>query len=300
MKKLLYILTLVAFMGISANSIAQGTGVQPEIGSLHTYTVTEHGSNAYTWTLTTEVDGVGTDLIGSVATGSSTTHSIALTWINPATDGTVYYLHVVESDGTCSNHKALAIRPANAFSLQIASVDLTDANTDNGATASVCAPSASVTAYTGTIDGTAAESQEFTYDYDATVLYYKITASGITNTQWRPVFTVGHNSTNTTVTAEWAPTSISGTYTALTNVDGATGNDILVNAGVSEIWVKVTIDNGDSLTGNEGTTSHTATVTLLNGAGESRDVNGNLAVGVGVGTRIQTVNARPATSVISF
>ena len=116
------ILTLVAFMGISANTFAQGTGTAPQIGEEHTYTVADNG-NTYAWTLTTEANGIGTDLIGSVATGNSITNSINLIWTNPATDGTVYYLHVVELDGTCSNHKAIAIRPANAFSLQIASVD---------------------------------------------------------------------------------------------------------------------------------------------------------------------------------
>ncbi len=299
MKKLILLVCLFVGIGMSASVMAQGTGIAPQVGTTHTYSVTAHGANTFAWSVTSDAPGL-TSVVGTVASMSATTGaSITITWDNPVI-GTTYFVHVIETaDGTtCVNRKAIAVKPVNAFVLTVASVDLTDADTDNGETYKVCPPDVTVTSFTGPAGGTVAEAKNFVYDYSASVLYYKITASGIntTTTGWSPQFTIGHTeTTGATVTAEWS-TSIGGTYTTGLNVTG-TANDIIVPATNPSIWVKVTIDNGTSAAGLEGLEDQVVTLTLLNAANTSEDENGNDVTALTVANRAQTVNERPATTI---
>lgn len=304
MKNLILFLTAVALTVLSSNVFGQ-TGVAPVVGGVYTYSVTQTGSNTLAWDVTSDVEGT-TSVVGSAVTlSSSSGNSIDITWGNPVV-GTTYYVHVIETDAStsCTNRKALAATVANNFTLEIESVDLTDADTDNGVDATICPAAVSVTAYTGTAGATTlVEARKFTYDYSADVAYYKISASGIntSTTGWSPQFTIGHSTiTGATYTAFWA-TAIDGTYTTTSlNVDGTT-NDIDVGSGNSAIWVKVTVDNGASdASGNEGIASaNDLLVTLIGSAGTSEDEHGNDVTSVGNGNRKQIISLRPATSVIT-
>lgn len=309
MKQFFTLLSLLLVMGMSANVMAQstGTGVAPHIGETHTYTVDAHGTNTFEWLVTEDANGTGTNLLtaGAIVSGDgSTDNNINLTWTNP-TVGSTYFVHVIETANgtTCVNRKALAVTPANAFALEIVSVDVADADADNGQDATLCPPDVAVDSYANAagVEGSLTRAQDFVYDFDATILYYKITASGIntTNTGWSPQFTIGTtNEGDATITAEWA-TSIGGSYTELTNIDGSTANDINVPDNNPSIWVKVTIDNGNSTSGLEGTTAQNVTVTLLDAENTSEDENGNDVTDLGNVSRKQIVSARPATSVIT-
>ncbi len=294
MKKLILFVCLFVAVGISANVMAQGTGVAPQVGTTHAYSVTNPTvGNDYLWSVTSDFAG-STSVVGTVATLSATTgSSINITWVNPV-PGTTYFVHVVETataTSGCTNRKAIAVTPVNSFALEIVNVNSGDV--EQAEDASVCPANVTITSFTA--------PQTFVYDYDAVVFYYKITASGIntTNTGWSPQFTVGTtNTTGATVTAGWA-TSIGGTYTDLPHVDGTTANDINVAANNPSIWVKVTVDNGASPTGLEGLTAQDVTVALLNAANTSEDANGNDVTSIGNGSRNQVVKARPDTQGIT-
>ena len=308
MKNLFSLVCLVVLLGVSVNVMGQGgTGIAPQVGTTHPYSVTPNGSNTFSWDVTTDFQGAlsvktNAPTSGTVATLSALDGaSITITWVNPIV-GTTYFVHIIETaDGTtCVNRKALAVKPVNAFVLTVASVTLTDAD-DQGDAYKICPPIVTVSSFPGTAGTTLADAQNFVYDYDASVIYYKITASGIntTLTGWSPQFTIGHTQTSgASVTAGWS-TSVGGTYTSLTNLNGSTANDIIVPANNPSIWVKVTIDNGTSTAGLEGTADQVATLTLLNAVNTSEDANGNDVTALTVPTRVQTVNARPATTPIT-
>lgn len=308
MKKIVLLLTAAFLTTINANIFAQsaGTGVAPAVGDVHTYSVTLNAGNTYAWDITDDIAGTNS-VAGSIATLSSSggedINSIDITWVNP-TIGTMYYVHVTETDGNgCSNRKALAVSPQNMFQLEIVNVDLNNADDPNGEDSEICPADVLITAYTGDNDGTLAEAQEFTYDYQRDSVFYKVTATGINlnNTDWSPQFTIAHDGiSGTAVTAGWA-TSIDGTYTMGLAVDGSTNDiDVLTSQTTSgEIWIKIIVDNADNATGNEGLAANDVTVTLLGGADESEDENGNDATSLGNGSRNQIISVRPATTGIS-
>ena len=278
MKKLLYILTLVAFMGISANSFAQGTGVAPHIGSTHTYTVTDHSGNSYLWSVTSDFKGATATAVASLS--STTGNSINITWVSP-TPGTTYFVHVVETaspaNGGCTNHKVLAVTPSNEFDMAVVAIDKDDTAVLTGEGLLACAPDVAVTGYT---EGT----QDFVYDYGKNTFYYKITATGIGTNDWNPEFDI--NIESGTAEATYGKSSGSETI-ALAAVDG-TVNTGIVAAYDEAIYVKVVVTN------TEGTSKNDVVLTLST---TSTDVNGN-AVKNPITTPVstQTVKARPATS----
>lgn len=300
MKKILYILALVAFMGISANTFAQ-TGIAPEIGSDHTYTVANHTGNAYAWFVTAdEKEGAAADLIGSgpgaIVTGTSATNSIVLTWVNPVV-GTTYYLHVVETasvaNGGCTNHKVLAITPVNGFNLEIIAVAEATPNNALAIDYSVCADDVSVSDYNGSLPAAnLIDAQDFTYVYGTNTFYYRIKASGIGSNGWSPQFTIARTDGAAIYDAEWA-TAIGGPYSTVDLATNGDVNDIDVDPGNSFIWVKVVVTNA------EGVNNNPVVVTLLDTADTSEDANGNDVKTITTPTSTQTIKGRPNTGGIS-
>lgn len=298
MKKLITSLCLLVLIGISANVMAQGTGINPQIGSSHTYTVTPVSGGTYAWKVTTSDDfaNSATDLLvaGSVVTGTSSTNAITLTWLNP-TIPTIYYLHLKVTAGGCSNNKVIAIQPVNSFAMDIVNVDAT--GTPIAADYSECAPDVITTAWTGTPGPgavTSGNATSFTYNYGVNTFYYKVTATGINtaNTNWLPQFDITHTSGGT-VSATWGTTIAGATTNLTTGATGvATANTItVVNSPV--FYVKVVITNG---TADEGITARTAKVDL-NPA--TKDEHNNTVTTTNTDNLTQTIKARPNPGAIT-
>lgn len=302
MKKLILIIATVIFSAVGVNVFAQGSGTAPEVGSEHNYAVTFTTDNSYSWDVTSDFAG-NTSVDGTVVTtaAGSNDANIDVTWVNPV-PGTTYFVHVTETDGTtnCTNRKVLAVTPVNNFKLDIISVDLDDADTDNGETFEICPSDI-------TVDGYDAGTNKFTYNYQKDSVFYKVTASGINleNTNWSPQFTIDHDGlTGSVVTAGWAA-AIDGIFAMGLKTDG-TVNDINITpteTTTGEIWIKVVIDNS---TTNEGLSKNDITVDLVedpdniadNSDESGEDENGNDVTSTGNDSRTQTIKARPSTTSI--
>lgn len=293
MKKFLLIFAAVVLTAFSADVFAQGTGVAPAVGSIHNYSVapTTANGNTYTWLLTTDANGLvaaGAGIATLSSSGGVDVSDIDITWVAPVI-GTTYYLHVVETatvaNGGCSNHKALAIKPANLFALQIENYELTDAK-DTIQDYSICAAEVLVQGFNGSNDGSLSDAQDFTYNYQKDSVYYRIYPTGIntTNTAW-----------NAAVSLTYAA---GGTATYFYSTNGTNYNAVPVSGvipvseGNDEVFVKVVINNSTTY---EGTVAKNVTLTL---GAASEDENGNDATSLGNISRNQIVKARPATSAI--
>ncbi|MDX8337956.1 hypothetical protein SLH46_02100 [Draconibacterium sp. IB214405] len=301
MKKRVILLIAVLMSAAGSGVFAQGSGTAPQVGSKHNYAVTYTAGNSYVWDVTSDFAG-NTTVVGTLVTITAGTDdaNIDVTW-NNAVPGTTYFVHVTETADDCSNRKVLAVTPVNNFTLDIVSVDLDDADTDNEDNYAIVPSSIS-------IDGYDAAASTFTYNYHKDSVFYKITAAGIdlATTDWSPQFTISHEDiTGTVVSAGWA-TAIDGTYTMGLDTDGGV-NDLVVETSATtngEIWIKVVVDNS---TLNEGLVANSIVVNLVedpddavdNSNQSGEDENGNDVTSTGNDTRTQIVKARPATSDIS-
>ena len=303
MKKLFSLVCLVVLLGVSANVMGQGTngtGINPSVGSTHTYSVLvpTGATVTYAWKVTEngsfdEAGATGTDLLsaGTVVSGSSAANSIALTWKNPdIANSKIYYVHVLVTADGCTNRKVMAVQPKNNFQLDIANVDVDGVSRIDAFTE--CAPNVTSTAWTGTPGAnavTVANATVFTYDYGVNTFYYKVTASGIdvAQTDWKPVFTVASTSAGT-VTAFYGST-IAAATTALT-IGNNTGITI---SAANTFFIKVVVTN----TTDEGTTARTVTVNL--DKDNSKDENDNVAISTNKDVLTQTIKARPNTGAIT-
>lgn len=312
MKKLVFLLAAVVLTAISAKVFAQDTGIAPEVGSVHDYSVTYLSGNTYSWDITSDAAGQNS-VINSVVPPlipNANGNSVSVTWANPdVAHNKVYFVHVVETDASgCSNHKVLAVQPVNNFTLNIVNVD--DAGANLAATDSldnaVCAPNVLVTGWLGTDDGTAGavnsgNSTGFTYDYGKVVFYYKISASGINveTTSWTPEFNIkqiaGANAT-VTIDSIIGGATPSGTWATTTwPTDGTTINPTIgEGTGHNVLWVRVTVVNGDGLPTavNENLSNNDFTFTLTGGTDENLNPQNSL----GNTTTVQTQSARPSTT----
>lgn len=314
MKKLLLLSIFAFFSLVSANVFGQsaGTSINPSVGEIYTYKVNYHSSSTYSWSLQASANGGGSELFGgtSSATAVATTadtnsNTVTVTWVNP-TVSTVYYLHLTETNATCTNRKVLAIQPVNNFKLDIVNVDASGVplTGTSSTTYSICAPEISTVAWNGTSPVTGTNATDFNYNYGTNTFYYKITASGInfSNTKWTPSVAIAQaNGVHATVTIE---TQIGGTFgaswgTGIFANNSTSTPEIPAGAGNDVIWVKVTVNNntGTPLTANENLTNNDFTFTL-NAA--SKDQNNNTAVDLGNGHTVQTQLARPDSGAIQY
>jgi hypothetical protein len=277
MKKLRNLcIAIIALTGLSFSANAQN-GTSPNVGSTHTYSVVNNTDNTYAWFVTANFGDLA-DATTSVATLSSTTgNSIDITWAT-AVLGETYFVHVVETvtATTCSNHKVLAVTPANGFNLAIAAVDDGDVLL-TGDGLEDCAPDVTVTGYT-------VGTQTFVYYYGENEFYYRITAVGIGADGWSPQFNIDKTDSESTVTAAWS-TTYNGTYASVTDVSGV--YDIDVAGNTPSVWVKVTVANAEGLAANP------IKMTLLDGVNTSEDEFGNDVNTITGKLSTQTVKLRP-------
>jgi len=315
MKKFALLLAVVFMTAISANVFAQGTYINPEVGSVHSYRVAAD-MGSYLWTVTTTADLGGIDLLtdGTVVSADATNANVInLTWLNPdVANNRVYYVHVAVTDDGCTNNKVIAVQPVNNFTLDIVNVDddgttLADAAETNYST---CAPAISAISWKGIETGnegdvTSANANSFDYSYGTLYFYYKITADGINfaTTSWTPTITIAQAAgANADVTIE---TKLGGgigdgswgTGPALTM--GSNSPEIAKGAGNNVIWVRITVDNktGNETddSANENLANNDYTITLVSAV----DENSNPHTDLGNGSTVQTQLARPNTGEIT-
>jgi len=329
MKKLL-ILSLIAFFALSSAKVyAQSTGAVPYAGATHTYYVngawtdantdgviepaeltnTGTSGDTYTWWVSTDESDLTQQVSASnsyftVSGGTtyggagSTDNYISLTWTAAAVAAynnaapTNFFVVVQEEDANgCSNLKAFQVKPANNFDLAFVNMlpDLSNVGADGQ---TQCAQGVAVSFNTA-ID----------YDYGHSYMYYRLTATGITNTAWQfdYQFTTENGLTGSNVTVDYGTVSGS-TYTKvgdLTNATGAAATSPSIAAGTNEIYVRVTIANNKLSDGtyNEGTSAQNVALTLSNvqdaGGNPVQNIN---SAGTTDDVKAQVVNARPATT----
>ena len=311
MKKLLFLSVLMLMALLSSTVFGQnsGTAIKPSIGDVFTYHVNSHSGNTYSWTLQTDLNVGGTDLFAAsdpIATNAGTNSSnITITWVKPSTT-TIYYLHVVETKGSCSNHKVLAIQPVNNFKLDIANVDNAGnlMTGTNSVTYSTCAPTINSISWNSSAPVSESNAKDFSYNYDKVVFYYKITASGInfSNTSWTPNIAVTQtNAANAVVTIDTqVGETLGSTWDTTPILTKVSSNEptIPAGSGKSVIWVRITVDNknGTPSTANENITSSDFVIKL----NSAKDQYNNPAVSLGNITTTQTQLARPDTGDISY
>lgn len=313
MKKLFSLVSLMVLLGFGVNVMGQnsGTAIRPSVGDIFTYSVAEHASSTYAWTLEANALGGGTNLFGATlatATGADS-KDVTITWVNPATDGTKYYLHVVETNNGCSNRKVIAIQPKNNFTIDIVNVNASGTPLTAGEATdySVCAPAIPNTIVwngTGDVDDLT-EATNFKYDYGTTVFYYKVTAAGInfTNTTWTPSISIAQlNAANATVSVA---TQIGGTFgsswetaSPILAVGSTSTPTIPAGSGNNVIWVRVTVANGFDTpsVAEENVTDSDFTITLNAASKDQRDNPAAFPVNT---STVQTQSARPNTGSIT-
>jgi len=297
MKKFYFLFSLIALVGLSVNVMGADSAINPYIGSTHTYQVVSHPSSTYLWKLTTNQDGSGSDLLGTVATGTNGSNSIALTWADPVI-GTTYFLQVLETGtNSCFNRKAIAIIPVNNFQLDIANI-----NVDNTSVLanpfSDCAPDVTNITWNGTAPlADLAEATNFTYDYGTVVFYYRIKASGInfSTTTWNADFNVAESSAGT-VTVDYVAGADDASTPAWTSpTSGTVGdNSVVVPLNNEVLFVRITIANS---TTNETLTAEDLTATLLSTSQENK--TNLVATSLNTTSTVQTIKARPNSGSIT-
>lgn len=302
MKKLVILFAAAVLTAMNLNVYAQGTGTAPQIGSTHQYWVngtfgspTSGATSNYTWWIsentadltqptanTSHFTVTGGATYNTSTSGGSGGNGIELVW-NPASAGNTYYLVVEEDDGTCTNIKAVAIQPVNAFEVIFAAIDGTGADKDNPER---CAPDIALSASGTTI----------TYNYGSDEYLYKIISSGLYS-DWTFDFDFTNSVGSASQTIEY---STDGTnYTTEASASGS--KTVSPASGSATIYFRVTLDNG---TEEEGTSEQSMKLTLTNISDGSNApskiyMSDGTTEFTGAIEQTQTVNARPATTGIS-
>lgn len=322
MKKLVLFFAAVLMTAVSANVFAQSTGTVPYVGTDHSYEVTLNAGNEYSWVVTKSdfSTAAGADiaiytdaaLTTAYTPGTATEdlNKIYIQWVNPTVSSpTNYFVQVTETDvNGCSNLKAMAVQPKNAFEMDILAM-ASDYNVEAiGDVANYCAADVSITAWNQTDATTVAAALDFNYDYGTTYLYYRVEAKGIdyTTTGWKPSIQFSNtNITGATVTAAWGTTVPSGVgpqgaYTSFT-VNESASEEIIVSADNQYIYIEVAVDNNDTnSSGNEGTSAQVLQL-LLTGvdANDNSVTQINGTVDTADDNAADNITARPNTSGIT-
>ena len=174
MKKLFTLLSLMALICVSANVWAQSTGTNPAPGATHSYSVEVNSGSTYEWSVTKNSTTVsaGSDAVLSATTGNA----ITITWANTLTPSATdyYYVHVIETNGSCKNEKVLPVKiAASQFYVTIAAAtptdcwdsDVTVVETGTAAAPTVAYNHGNVTVeYTVTPHGTSDAHSGYTFD----------------------------------------------------------------------------------------------------------------------------------------
>jgi hypothetical protein len=267
MKKLFILLAFVTLSAMSAKVYAQSSGTNPAPGAKHSYSITNNG-NTVLWTVTKGdlSTPAGTDVVISAGTSYATD----ITWAAGLTTGAWYYVHVVESDGTCTNEKVLPVQiSASQFYLTLAAANETQCYTDD---------------VTVSID--LSNPALINYDHGNAIVVFTVTPSGLSNSYSGYSFDL-----NIVVPGGFDATPVFSGNAALS------GGVVTVDDNAA-VTITYNIDNNNILTNITdalGTAADfTATVTIANG----KAINGVSDNGTGAKTD-ETSVSRPHTSGIS-
>lgn len=305
MKKLILFFAAVFITAISANVFAQGTGILPSVGSTHEYYVNSTDgtsqdlgdvNNTFVWWVSTnpadltDQETPGTDFnvirgdYGGV--GSVNNYIIELEWLVASAEDTFYVVvQEFDTDGNqCSNTKAIAVVPQNDFQVQFVALEA-DGSTI-GDSLSRCAPDVALTA----------SGLDITYDYGVDTVQFKLSASGIyEDWSFLPLITI--SSTNISSNSEWKVGA--GAW-------GVFPGDIPANpTGSEDVYLRVSLDYGDSGgTFEEVTTEQTISL-QISAVQSNSNVPATVVDSKDVEfptdkTQLHTIQARPATTGISF
>ncbi len=109
MKKLFIFFAVVALTAMGAKVYAQSTGITPAPGAKHNYNITPgDAGNTFLWKVTKGdlFEDAGDDAVIDSPNAAATD----ITWASNLNLGDMYYVHLIESDGTCTNEKVLPVR----------------------------------------------------------------------------------------------------------------------------------------------------------------------------------------------
>ncbi|WP_299578776.1 hypothetical protein [uncultured Sunxiuqinia sp.] len=124
MKKFFTLFSVLIFLGMSANVLAQDATHYP--GEVHTFRVDDHGAAAsYAWEVYTDATlktAVGSNSNANYIISGEGTHEVTITWTNIAP--TTYYVGVTETIGNCSTSRYTSV------AINAASYDLVVVNED--------------------------------------------------------------------------------------------------------------------------------------------------------------------------
>lgn len=274
MKKQIYFLvSLLALIGFSMNVSAQSTYEKPYPGATHTYKVNAGvatSGSTYTWSVSkTTLAG---DASGDYTmTNGANAATISILWGAGVTEGTVYYVKVIEENAGCKNVKILPVTiQASNFYVSIKADKPTSCYT---------------TDITTSLSGS-----EPQYDHGYADLVYTITPTNF-QTKWKFDFNCPAPSNDYSVTVPTAVTSGDATITGNT-VTATSATPIKLTFRITRT-VKLT--NGTDAAGTAA--NFTGTVTVSNGyTGASF---GTKDLGINGTYSDQTAVSRPATTTIT-
>ena len=237
MKKLLFLSIIALVFLFNVKVSGQSSGIAPFPGATHPYSVTANGSDTYSWLVTKgDLTTLATDYI---TLSDEDKASASILWGIGLTNGDIYYVHVVESNGSCTNEKVMkVIIHLNDFKLDIASVVATSCY-NSGVVVSLDA------------------GGEPVYEHGAATLKYTISATGVSGTEaWS--FDYG-NLLPAGITAA-APTVSNGTATVLgSTVNASAGNSVELTFLVTNAN---TFNNASDITGAMANYTSTVQISL--------------------------------------
>lgn len=270
MKKLFILLAAVALTTMSAKVFAQSTGTTPAPGAKHNYFINDNSASGNTvlWSVTKGdlTTSAGTDAVINAATSYAT----EITWATGLTVGDWYYVHVIESDGTCTNEKVLPVQiTASPFYLTLAA-----------ANAEQCYDGA----VSVSLDLTDPNNPVPLYDHGNATIVFTVTPTGLSDSY------DGYSFDLSIV----VPDGYNATPTFSDNVTGFTGGTVTTDDN-EVVTITYTVDNTNTYTNetdvNGDAADFTATANIANGKainGVSDNTEGSYADGTDV--------SRPHTS----
>lgn len=263
---------LMVFVGVLmfTNTQAQNTGTAPYVGSTHTYTITKSSISGTTlaWSVTTGAEGTDYSFVGD-----TDAESVSVEWLVAGT----YILQVVETrtDVTpaCPTTRQISVTvTANTFDLATALV------TDATACATVSNPVVDVSA-----DGENSDDVFGTTTRDFTVSM----TGGDADKTWSFDYAL------TDIATDYALTDV----TAVSITGGtASGNNVAVAAGVSEVTFSISYSTNKNTSGTNGQDPDVSlALTISNGQDELGTPDSDTTNDVAT----YTINAVPATTGIT-
>ncbi len=239
MKKLFILLAAVTLTAMSANVFAQvSTGTNPAPGATHSYFITPgNAANTLAWSVTKgdlTTDVTGTDAVISAASAATTD----ITWAAGLTVGDWYYVHILETDGTCTNEKVLPVQiTASPFYLTLAAANATQCY-DEAVTVSLADPSTP------------------NYNHGNTTIIFTVTPTGLSGSYTGYTFSLADLD---------VPTGFNATAVFSANASESAGTVTVTDNAVVTITYTVVNANVYTNTSTADAQDYTATATISNG-----------------------------------